>query len=132
MKEGRYLWALSPDETTIRRLDSAKGSIAEWYDIEEDDKCVIEWLSRGDEAGAEEDDMTKKDQLFCLMAALDGYFAADDCSPADQDRWRELRRHVVRMCDALALGHLTVAGEPLTSVTARKLKGYVKFGLGEN
>jgi hypothetical protein len=29
MKEGRYLWALSPDETTIRCLDSAKGSIAE-------------------------------------------------------------------------------------------------------
>jgi len=26
---------------------------------------------------------------------------------------------------------LTVAGEPLTSVTARKLEGYVKFGPGE-
>jgi hypothetical protein len=35
------------------------------------------------------------------------------------------------MRDALALGQLTVAGEPLTSVTARKLEGYVKFGLGE-
>jgi hypothetical protein len=35
------------------------------------------------------------------------------------------------MCDALALGQLTVAGELLTSVTARKLEGYVKFRLGE-
>jgi hypothetical protein len=46
----------------------------------------------------------------------------DDCSLADQDRCRELRR-IVRMCDALALVQLTVAGEPLTSVTARKLRG---------
>jgi hypothetical protein len=47
---------------------------------------VIEWLWRGDETGAEEDDMTKKDQLLRIMAALDGHFAADDWSPADQDR----------------------------------------------
>ena len=59
-----------------------------------------------DGASAEEDDMIK-------------------------DRWRELRRPVVRMRDALPLGQLTVAGEPLTSVTACKLEGYVKFGLGE-
>ena len=62
--------------------------------------------------------MTKNDQLFRIMAALD-------------DRWRQLRRHVMRMRDALALGQLTVAGEPLTSVTARELEGYAKFGLGE-
>ena len=54
-----------------------------------------------------------------------------DCLPADQDRWRQLRRHVMRMRDALALGRLTVADEPLTSVTARELEGYAKFGLGE-
>ena len=48
-----------------------------------------------------------------------------------KDRWRELRRPVVRMRDALALVQLTVAGEPLTSVTARKLEGYVKFAPGE-
>ena len=48
-----------------------------------------------------------------------------------KDRWRELRRPVVRMRDALALGRLTVADEPLTSVTARELEGYAKFGLGE-
>jgi len=59
-----------------------------------------------DGASAEEDDMIK-------------------------DRWRELRRPVVRMRDALPLGQLTVASEPLTSVTARKLEGYVMFGLGE-
>jgi hypothetical protein len=74
--------------------------------------------------------MTKKDQIFRIMAALDGHFATDDCLPADQDRWRQLRRHVMRMRDALPLGQLTVAGEPLTSVTVRKLEGYVKFGLG--
>jgi hypothetical protein len=32
----------------------------------------------------------------------------------------------VRVRDALALVQLTVAGEPLTSATARKLKDYVK------
>ena len=48
-----------------------------------------------------------------------------------KDRWRELRRPVVRMRDALALVQLTVAGEPLTLVTARKLEVYVKFGPGE-
>jgi hypothetical protein len=72
--------------------------------------------------------MTKKDRLFRTIATLYGHFAADDCWPADQDRWCELRRHVVRMGDALALGQLTVTGEPLTSVTARKLEGYMKFG----
>jgi hypothetical protein len=66
--------------------------------------------------------MTKSDRLFRTVAAL---------KPTGQDRWRELRRHVVRMRDAFALGHLTVTGEPLTSGTARKLKGYVKFGLSE-
>jgi len=59
-------------------------------------------------------------------SVLNSTTSRDDCSLADQDRWRELRRLVVRMCDALALVHLTVAGEPLTSVTARKLEGYVK------
>jgi hypothetical protein len=48
-----------------------------------------------------------------------------------KDRWREPRRHVMRMRDALPLGQLTVAGEPLTSVTPRKLEGYVKFGQGK-
>jgi hypothetical protein len=50
----------------------------------------------------------------------------DDCSPTDQDCPRELRRHVVRVRYALALVQLTVAGEPLTSATVRKLEDYVK------
>ena len=37
----------------------------------------------------------------------------------------------MRMRDALALGRLTVADEPLTSVTAREFEGYAKFGLGD-
>jgi hypothetical protein len=41
--------------------------------------------------------MSKKDQLFRVIAALDNHFAADDQSPADVDRWRELRRHITRM-----------------------------------
>ena len=79
--------------------------------------------------------MTKKNQLFRIMAALDGHFCAGDCLPADRDRWRQLRRqlssHVTRIRDALALAQLTVADEPLTSVTSRELEGDVKFGLGE-
>jgi hypothetical protein len=83
--------------------------------------------------------MTKKHQLFRIMAALDGHFGADDCLPADRDRWRQLRRqfrrqlrrHVTRIRDALALAQLTVADEPLTSVTSRELEGHVKFGLVE-
>jgi hypothetical protein len=55
----------------------------------------------------------------------------EDFTPVDQDRWRELRRHVVCMRDALAIVQLTAAGEPSTLVMARKLEGYVKFGLGE-
>ena len=84
-----------------------------------------------DGASAVEDDLTKKDQLFRIMAALDGHFAADDCLPADQDRWRRLRRHVARMRDPPGLAQLTVGDEPLPSGTARKLEDYVKFGLGE-
>jgi hypothetical protein len=34
--------------------------------------------------------MSRKDQLLRILAALDGHFAADDCSPADADRWRQL------------------------------------------
>jgi hypothetical protein len=50
--------------------------------------------------------MSRKDQLLRIMAALDGHFAADDCTPADADRWRELKRHIVRMRDALDLARI--------------------------
>jgi hypothetical protein len=37
--------------------------------------------------------MSRKDQLLRILAALDGHFAADDCSPADADRWRKYSSH---------------------------------------
>ena len=40
-----------------------------------------------------------QNQLFRLMARMDSHFICDDQLPAD---WRELKRHVVRMKDALA------------------------------
>jgi hypothetical protein len=40
--------------------------------------------------------MAKRDQVLRIIAQLDGLFAADDCSPADADRWRELKRHITR------------------------------------
>jgi hypothetical protein len=36
--------------------------------------------------------MSRKDQTLRIVAALNGLFASDDVSPADQDRWRELKR----------------------------------------
>jgi hypothetical protein len=55
----------------------------------------------------------KREHLFRLIAALDSHFAADDAFPADGDRWRALKRHVVRMEERLelALGEL-VSGAP--------------------
>jgi hypothetical protein len=35
--------------------------------------------------------MSRKGQMLKINAALDGHFAANDISPADQDRWREPR-----------------------------------------
>ena len=37
----------------------------------------------------------KRDQLYRIIASLDGHFAADHTSPADQDRWRDLKRYIV-------------------------------------
>jgi hypothetical protein len=78
----------------------------------------------------------KRDQLFRIIAKLDGHFAADDVSPADADRWRELKRHIVRMKDGLDLVATELRaqherGIPLTDDAARKLEGYARFGLGE-
>jgi hypothetical protein len=78
----------------------------------------------------------KRDQLLRIIAQLDGLFAADDCSPADADRWQELKRHITRLRDALLLVETTLREErergiPLTADTGRKLEGYARFGLGE-
>jgi hypothetical protein len=76
------------------------------------------------------------DKLFRILAHLDAHFAADDVLPADADRWRELKRYIVRMEDALDVVHTTLReqrerGIALTADTARKLEGYARFGLGE-
>jgi hypothetical protein len=44
IKEGRYCWALSPDQTVIRCLDSETHYVVEWSAIDEEGEWVIEWL----------------------------------------------------------------------------------------
>ena len=44
MKEGRYHWALRPDETIVLCYDTVSGYITEWHDIDEDEKWVVDWL----------------------------------------------------------------------------------------
>ena len=50
--------------------------------------------------------MSRKDQLLRILAQLDKHFDDDGCSPADQDRWRELKRYIVRFKDALDLARI--------------------------
>jgi hypothetical protein len=71
--------------------------------------------------------MSRKDQLLRILAALDGHFAADDCSPADADRWRELKRHIARMKDALDLARIELDRKAPETSTALK---HVRWGLG--
>lgn len=76
------------------------------------------------------------DQLFRLISTLDNHFAAPDISPADVARWRDLKRHLEPMKDALDLVHPTLRekrerGIPLTREEARKLEEYVRLGLAE-
>jgi hypothetical protein len=44
--------------------------------------------------------VSRNDSLLRILFARDGHFADDGVSPADQDRWRALKRHVVGMKDA--------------------------------
>jgi hypothetical protein len=73
--------------------------------------------------------MSRKDQLLRILAQLDKHFAADDCSPADADRWRELKRHIVRFKDALDLARMEL--DRTTPEPAKALK-HVRWGLGED
>jgi hypothetical protein len=73
----------------------------------------------------------KRDQLFRIIAQLDGLFAADDISPADADRWRELKKYIVRMKDGLDMARIEVCSRPLTEELARTIERHVEFGLGE-
>ena len=50
--------------------------------------------------------MSRKDQLLHILAQPDSHFAADNCSPADTDRWRALKRHIARTKDALDLARI--------------------------
>ena len=68
--------------------------------------------------------MSRKDQLLRILAALDGHFAADDCSPADADRWRELKRHITRIKDGLDLAR----SAPQTKEIVGKALQHVRLG----
>ena len=80
--------------------------------------------------------MARRDQLVRILAALDGHFAADDISPADADRWRELKRHITRMKDGLDLTRIELEslerGAPQTKDIVRKALQHVRFGLGQS
>ena len=76
------------------------------------------------------------DKLSRLMRAMDNHFAPADAFPGNAARWRELKRQIVRMKDALDIVHTTLReererGTPITAATARKLEGYARFGLKE-
>jgi hypothetical protein len=80
--------------------------------------------------------MAKRDQLLRIIAQLDGLFASDDVSPADKDRWKELKRHVTRMRSSLGLVVTSISkmrelGMPMTDDEARKIEGYARFGRHE-
>jgi hypothetical protein len=49
-----------------------------------------------------------------------GHFVADDCSPADADRWRQLKRHIVRFKDALDLARIELDRSSPDAATALK------------
>jgi len=73
--------------------------------------------------------MGRKDQLLRILAALDGHFDADEVSPADQDRWKELKRHIVRMKDGIDMARIEVRG--WNDERARVIERHLNFGLGE-
>jgi hypothetical protein len=75
------------------------------------------------------------DQLLRLVACMNGHFACDDQSPADRETWLQLRRHIVRMRDALSLMYITLREErecsiPLMAEKACQLEGWARWGSG--
>jgi hypothetical protein len=72
--------------------------------------------------------MSRKDQLLRILAALDGHFVDDGVSIADQDRWRELKRHIVRMKDALDLARIEL---DRTAPEPSKALKHVRWGLDQ-
>jgi hypothetical protein len=76
--------------------------------------------------------LSRKEQLLRILAVLDRHFAADDVSPADADRWRELKRHIVRMKDGLDLARMELESDARPAEErARKALAHVRFGLGQ-
>jgi hypothetical protein len=71
--------------------------------------------------------MSRKDQLLRILAALDGHFADEDAFPADADRWRQLKRQIVRMKDALDLARIELDRKAPDPSEALK---HVQRGLG--
>jgi hypothetical protein len=80
--------------------------------------------------------MSRKDQLLRILAQLDGHFAADkrrepwrcdNCSPADADRWRALKRHIARTKDALDLARIELER---TAPETGKALDHIQWGLG--
>ena len=74
--------------------------------------------------------MSRKGQMLRIIAALDGLFANDAISPADQDRWRELKRHITRMKDGLDVARIEVRSRPLTEELAPTIERNLQFGFG--
>jgi hypothetical protein len=72
--------------------------------------------------------MSRKDQLLRILAQLHGHFASDDVSPADADRWRQLKRSIVRMMEGLGLARIELESD---APEVRKVRQHVRFGLGE-
>jgi hypothetical protein len=72
-----------------------------------------------------------KDELFGILAQLQGHFAAEGISPEDANRWRELKDHVTRMVTSLDLIAITAHEDPPKTATMRKIEAYARFGLGE-
>ena len=71
--------------------------------------------------------MSRKDQLLHILAQPDSHFAADNCSPADADRWRALKRHIARTKDALDLARIELER---TALETAKALDHIKWGLG--
>jgi len=76
-------------------------------------------------------------RLLHLMKSIDSVFACDGQPTADRNNhWRQLKRHIMRMNDALDLVHTTLRverelGISLSQDTARKIEGYARWPLAK-
>jgi hypothetical protein len=52
----------------------------------------------------------------------------DAISPADEDRWKALKRHVVRMLDGIDMALIEARAKPSRIET---IENHLLFGLGE-